>query len=72
LELEQTAHIAYEAQLNPLPVEQDEDDLPDESLLENIESIFVGFPAPHLGHFNSLPSSPTFCKASNLCPHSRH
>ena len=71
-ELEPTAPKAYEAQLKPLLVEQDDDDLPAESLLENTESTLVGFIAPHLGHFRSEPSSPTFCKASNLCLHSPH
>ena len=63
---EPTARKGHEAQLKPLLVEQDEDGLPEESLLENTESIFVGFPVPHLGHFSSVPSSPTFCRASNL------
>jgi hypothetical protein len=71
-ELEPTARKAYEAQLKPLLVEQDDDDLPAESLLENTESTLVGLIAPHLGHFRSEPSSPTFCKASNLCLHSLH
>jgi hypothetical protein len=62
----QTARNLYEAQLNPLLVEQDEDGLPEESLLEKTERIFTGLSATHLGHFNPLPSSPTFCRASNL------
>jgi len=62
----QTARKLYEAQLNPLLVEQDEDGLPEESLLENTESTFAGFSVPHWGHFSSVPSSPTFCRASNL------
>jgi hypothetical protein len=65
-EFEPTARRAYEAQLNPLLVEQDEDDLPEESLLQKTESTFVGFSVPQLGHFSSVPSSPTFCRASNL------
>jgi hypothetical protein len=69
---EPTARKGHEAQLKPLLVEQDEDDLPEESLLENTESIFVGFPVPHWGHFSPVPSSPTFCRASNLLLHFPH
>jgi hypothetical protein len=70
--LEPTARKTYEAQLKPLLVEHDEDDLPAESLLEKTESTLVGLSVPHLGHFSSEPSSPTFCKASNLCLHFLH
>jgi hypothetical protein len=56
---------AHEAQLKPV-LEQLEDDLAEESPLQKVEKILVGLSAPHWGHFNSLPSSPIFCKASNL------
>ena len=55
----------YEAQLKPL-LEQLEDDLAEESVLAKVEKTLVGLSAPHSGHFKSSPSSPTFCKASNL------
>jgi hypothetical protein len=56
---------AYEAQLKPVP-EQLVDDLAEESLLAKVEKTLVGLSAPHFGHLNSFPSSPIFCKASNL------
>jgi hypothetical protein len=62
----QTARKLYEAQLNPLRGEQEVDGFPEESLLEKTESIFTGLSAPHWGHFSPVPSSPTFCRASNL------
>jgi hypothetical protein len=57
--------IRHEAQLKPV-LEQLEDDLAEESPLANVEKTLVGLSAPHWGHFSSLPSSPIFCKASNL------
>jgi hypothetical protein len=56
---------AYEAQLKPV-LEQPDDDLAEESVLAKVENTLVGLSTPHFGHFSSFPSSPTFCKTSNL------
>jgi hypothetical protein len=62
---ERPARKDYEAQLKPL-IEQPAEGMPEASPLEKTEKTFFGLAAPHWGHFNFEPSSPTFCRTSNL------